>query len=134
MKKIFATALAAVMAVSVFAPAASAGNSDFSFYHLTKGSGTSRATGYVTKDDNEQRAYVTAYDTYEWSQGNEFASFFVRDEKNNAKTELLRIIRAGSYSTKYTSNGYKGKKYKLQAFYELENPYNYMNINGKWCP
>lgn len=134
MKKILATALAAVMAVSVLAPTASAGNSDFSFYHLTKGSGTSRTTDYVKKDDNEQRAYVTAYDTYEWSQGNEFASFFVRNTSNTSMTELLRIIRAGSYSTKYNIRGEAKKSYKLQAFYEHENPYNYMNINGKWCP
>lgn len=132
MKKFLISALAVVTLISVFTPSASAYNSNFAFYSLARGK--PQNTGYVTKDDNEQNAYVSAYSTTGWAHGKEFASFFVRDTNNNSKTELLRIMYPGNYSTKYSSRGYANKKYKLHAFYEHENPYNYMNITGKWCP
>lgn len=91
-------------------------------------------TSYVTKDDNEQKAYITAYNTSGWAEGSEYASFLVLNTSSKTMTNLCRIMYAGNYSTTYKIKGNAGSSYRMVGFYELENPYNYMNISGVWCP
>lgn len=131
LKRVLTATISAAMLASLAVPAASAYNDNFYF---TVSKNTSTYSRYVSKDDNEQKAYITAYATSGWAQGKEYATFWVQNSSGTNINNLCRVVRAGNYTTTYKTKAYAKQNYRLMGRYEAENPYNYMNINGVWCP
>ncbi len=125
---VIAGLLAAFTTTSAFAY-----NSTYN-YHLNRGA-SSISTGLVTKDDNDQNAYVTATSNSNWLEGQEGYNVRVRDSSGNPMMDFITIYSAGSYTLSYDyGTGYANHGYRLYLNYDESQPYSGCEATGRWCP